>query len=234
MSLETKIVSAADEALILAPLQTLKLMLFYSFENKHLQILLINQFEHFYQWWGIFPGFDPSLLGIWWEYWFPAPVFFTLLHTSPPQRPQVHISGAQTALDRQLFCSLIDWMWACEGRQWGVKADTRCVNCSDLFWWFTYLVSVSASLPWGQRGSETQDPTQLLLPPSVGKKRIPFLLYVCKKNWSDLEVWSYLDIFSYSVKRKLPESRNGNRQDLYRGTYWTVSFNLCDSLLIKS
>lgn len=156
---------------------------------------------------------------------------FCLLHFFSSVTSGSHVRSSDYTWPPALLFSRSDRMRTCEGGQWGVKADTRHANCSDLFWWFTYLISVSASSPWGQRRSETQ----LLLPPSVGKKRTPVLLCVCskkKKIWSDLEVWSNLDIFSFSVKRKLPESRNGNR--LHRGAYRTVSFNLCDSLLIKS
>lgn len=131
-------------------------------------------------------------------------------HSSSPATSGSHVRNSDCTWPPALLFSPSGRMWACEGRRWGVKADTQRANCSDLFWWFTYLVSVSASSPWGHRGSETQDFTQLLLlPPSLSKKRTPVLLYACKKKWSDLEVWSYLDIFSFSVKSKLPESRNG-------------------------
>lgn len=133
-----------------------------------------------------------SLLPFYWEsdedIDFP-PVFFSqrqciLLPAcfSPPVTSGSRVRSSDCTWPPALLFSQSGRMWTCEGRQWGVKADTQRANCSDLFWWFTYLVSVSASSPWGQSGSETQDPTHLLLPPLVDKKRTPVLLYACKKT----------------------------------------------------
>lgn len=93
------------------PSPTLKLVSFYCRAqtsvdpvNKYIyRLSALSVLRNIHRFW---------LLSIRWKYWFPPSVFFSRrhcifrLHTSPPRWPQVHRSGAQTALDRQPFCPL--------------------------------------------------------------------------------------------------------------------------------